>query len=89
MPEKLTITVDTFEFGDYFKPGTYKTYNGKLYLCSSKDSNDKAEEGKNAGATKSVRVTYSYVGNNGQTVTAQKIFTFTKNTDYTKWKDFK
>lgn len=34
-------------------------------------------------------VTYSYKGNNGQTVTTQKIFYFTKSTETADWDDFK
>lgn len=86
MPKNLTITVIEESFGGYFKTSEYKTYAGKLYLCSS-ISDDRAGEDKNPDPS-TVKVIYSYVGNNGQTVTAEKTFVFTINTTSIDWDDF-
>lgn len=76
VPANLTITA----IAPKMNGGTPKTYGGKYYLCSE---GAEAEKGSYSAV-----VTYSYVGNNGQTVTAVKTFTFTSSTEQVNWSRF-
>lgn len=76
VPANLTITATAPKMNG----GTPKTYGGKYYLCSEGAEDEKGSY--------SAVVTYSYVGNNGQTVTAVKTFTFTSSTEQVNWSRF-
>ena len=84
LPEGLKITASgSYPFGNM----TYKSYDGVLYLCNDKAANNKGDY--------TVTVTYEYTGNNGKTVTEEKVFEFDKGsimgwggTSTVNWGDF-
>ena len=78
LPDGLSISAS----GDSAFNGSesFKLYNGKLYYCSGGEINNKG--------TDSIVVTYKYIGENNQTVTEKRTFTFTSSTSHVEWKKF-
>ncbi len=75
--KKLTITVLK---SSYPTSNHFKQYNNVIYLCSDKDADERG--------TYEMQLLYTYIGANGETVTAQKTFNFTSQTGYIDWEDF-